>query len=202
MFRLLGELGTKSDFIAVMKTSIDLQDFGNAPPQMKGCRGNKNYHAAPPVSSPLPPLMNVKFGLKYGLGMRRRAGTNVKCCVVLPCGIVPLAIHMGREDGLPTLLSSFWSSATSFSISRIKTQKQGDYNFVFLLPCLASEPHSCVCEIAYVTDPDGKQSRPRRTPDLCLLRLPCCTGVTGSGLGQPCRLSHTYPPLKDGSSET
>lgn len=131
---------------------------------------------------PPPPLMNVKFGLKYGLGMRQRAGTNVKCCVVLPCGIVPLAIHMGREDGLPTLLSSFWSSATSFSISRIKTQKQGDYNFVFLLPCLASEPHSCVCEIAYVTDPDGKQSRPRRTPDLCLLKLPCCTGWRVGGV--------------------
>lgn len=42
MFWLLGELGTKADFIAVMKTSIDLQEFGNAPPQMKEHRGNRN----------------------------------------------------------------------------------------------------------------------------------------------------------------
>lgn len=48
---------------------------------------------------PHPLLLNVKCGLKYGLGTRQRAGTNVKYCVVLPCGIVPLAIHMGREEG-------------------------------------------------------------------------------------------------------
>lgn len=70
---------------------------------------------------PLPPLLNVKFGWKYGLGMRQRAGTNVRCCVALPCGTVPLVLHMGRKESQPALLFSFWSSATCFSVPQMKT---------------------------------------------------------------------------------
>lgn len=42
MFQLLGESGTKANFIAVMKKAIDLHGTGNASSQMKELKQNKN----------------------------------------------------------------------------------------------------------------------------------------------------------------
>lgn len=42
MFQLLGESGTKANFIAVMKKAIDLHGSGNASSKMKEHKRNKN----------------------------------------------------------------------------------------------------------------------------------------------------------------